>query len=252
MPLRFRKSIKILPGVKLNFSKSGISTSLGGRGGSVNFGKRGVRTTVGVPGTGISFSKQVGSPKPAPAQRARLQFSATDDQPAPNISSQDDGRFKRLWKWSTAKPANAIVSILSTIVLCCCGTTFLGMTIGALDGGITPTPSTYNTPRIQQTLGLPTETRTARPTKSPFPTQTVRPTITLIPTSTPFVYLSPTIGPTTGPASAVCPCSGDTLNCSDFGSQSSAQACYNYCVSLGVGDIHNLDRDGNGLACESN
>jgi len=32
MGLRLRKSIKILPGVKLNISKSGISTSIGVRG----------------------------------------------------------------------------------------------------------------------------------------------------------------------------------------------------------------------------
>lgn len=52
-------------------------------------------------------------------------------------------------------------------------------------------------------------------------------------------------------SSAVCSCSGDTYNCTDFSRQSQAQACFNYCVSTGVGDIHNLDRDGNGVACES-
>ena len=56
MPFRFRKSFKILPGVRLNVSKGGVSTSLGGRGHEVNVGKRGVKTTLGIPGTGISYT----------------------------------------------------------------------------------------------------------------------------------------------------------------------------------------------------
>lgn len=63
MGLRFRKSIKVLPGVKLNISKSGISTSVGRRGATVNFSKRGTRATVGIPGTGISYSTMVGKRK---------------------------------------------------------------------------------------------------------------------------------------------------------------------------------------------
>ena len=50
MGFRFRKSVKVLPGVKLNISKSGISTSVGRRGATVNFSKRGTRATVGIPG----------------------------------------------------------------------------------------------------------------------------------------------------------------------------------------------------------
>lgn len=56
MGFRFRKSIKILPGIRLNLSKSGISTSIGGPGASINFGGQGTRQTVGLPGTGLSFS----------------------------------------------------------------------------------------------------------------------------------------------------------------------------------------------------
>jgi len=46
-----------MPGLALNFSKGGVSLSVGGRGNSVNFGKRGVKQTVGLRGTGISFSE---------------------------------------------------------------------------------------------------------------------------------------------------------------------------------------------------
>lgn len=58
--MRFRKSFRIVPGVRINLSRSGVSTTLGGRGASVNIGRRGTRTTVGLPGTGLSFSQQVG------------------------------------------------------------------------------------------------------------------------------------------------------------------------------------------------
>jgi hypothetical protein len=53
MGLRFRKYIKILPGVRLNISKSGVSTRIGPRGLSVNIGKRGTYLNAGIPGTGI-------------------------------------------------------------------------------------------------------------------------------------------------------------------------------------------------------
>jgi hypothetical protein len=56
---RFRRTVKILPGVPLNISRSGISTTLGPNGVSINLGKRGTRTTVGIPGTGISHSSLI-------------------------------------------------------------------------------------------------------------------------------------------------------------------------------------------------
>ena len=56
MGFRFRRSIKILPGIRLNFGKRGISTSIGVRGAHVTIGKTGTRTTVGLPGSGLSFT----------------------------------------------------------------------------------------------------------------------------------------------------------------------------------------------------
>lgn len=59
--MRFRKSIRLAPGLRINLSRSGVSTTFGGRGASVNIGKRGTRATVGIPGTGLSFRQQLGS-----------------------------------------------------------------------------------------------------------------------------------------------------------------------------------------------
>jgi Protein of unknown function (DUF4236) len=51
---RFRKSIKLAPGVRWNFSSSGSSWTLGPRGASVGIGKRGAYLNSGIPGTGLS------------------------------------------------------------------------------------------------------------------------------------------------------------------------------------------------------
>lgn len=61
MGFRFRRSFKIGPGIRLNVSKSGVSTSIGTRGATVNVGPRGTRGTVGIPGTGMSYSEKLTS-----------------------------------------------------------------------------------------------------------------------------------------------------------------------------------------------
>jgi len=59
MGLRFRKSIKLLPGVRLNVGLKSASISLGGRGVTYNLGSKGSRVTVGIPGSGLSYSTSV-------------------------------------------------------------------------------------------------------------------------------------------------------------------------------------------------
>lgn len=51
--MRFRRRAKLFPGVYLNFSKSGISTTIGVRGASINFNKHGTFLNTGIPGTGL-------------------------------------------------------------------------------------------------------------------------------------------------------------------------------------------------------
>ncbi len=61
MGFRFQKRISVLPGVKVNLSKSRISTSIGGKGAGVNIGPDGKpMVTVGIPGTGMSYRQQLG------------------------------------------------------------------------------------------------------------------------------------------------------------------------------------------------
>ena len=60
MAFRFQKRISILPGVRINLSKSGASASLGPRGADVNIGRDGVTANAGIPGTGLSYRQKVG------------------------------------------------------------------------------------------------------------------------------------------------------------------------------------------------
>jgi len=45
-------------------------------------------------------------------------------------------------------------------------------------------------------------------------------------------------------------CHADLYNCSDFDSQADAQECYEYCLERTGRDIHCLDGDNDGIACE--
>jgi len=56
MGLRFQRRVKLLPGVHLNLSGSGIGLSVSGRGAHVGVTALGQRyTSVGLPGTGLSW-----------------------------------------------------------------------------------------------------------------------------------------------------------------------------------------------------
>ena len=68
MGIRFAKSIKINNFLKLNFSKSGLSATLGKKGASVNIGGRGTYlnlspSAVGINGTGVSYRQRIAGGK---------------------------------------------------------------------------------------------------------------------------------------------------------------------------------------------
>ena len=61
MGLRFKKSFKIAPGVKLNLNKNSTSVTFGKRGAHYTINSKGKKTaSVGIPGTGISYTKTMG------------------------------------------------------------------------------------------------------------------------------------------------------------------------------------------------
>ncbi|MBX3056719.1 MAG: DUF4236 domain-containing protein [Anaerolineae bacterium] len=92
MGFRFRRSIKIAPGVKMHVGKRGPS-SIGA--GGFNFGKRGVHHNINIPGTGISYRYKVAGksrskPKTKP-QQTKVHKQKTQTEMAVEFKLQDDG-----------------------------------------------------------------------------------------------------------------------------------------------------------------
>jgi hypothetical protein len=73
MGFRFRKSLRIAPGIRVNLSTRGVSTSVGPKGATLNVSKRGLRATAqtGIPG--LSYSTKLGGgSRGGPSPRPRL------------------------------------------------------------------------------------------------------------------------------------------------------------------------------------
>ncbi|TVO59520.1 DUF4236 domain-containing protein [Denitromonas ohlonensis] len=89
MGIRFRRRIKLAPGVHLNASGSGLSVSAGPRGASMTFGgRRGTYMNMGVPGTGLYARERVGVGSLHGASGGRERGSA---EMSVSVSVEDDG-----------------------------------------------------------------------------------------------------------------------------------------------------------------
>ena len=84
---RFRRSMSIIPGVRLNFGKRGASVSLGPRGAKMTIGPTGTRVTAGLPGTGISYTEKLGAHHEVVHQQDEPHAGSTPDIPAPPANS---------------------------------------------------------------------------------------------------------------------------------------------------------------------
>ena len=60
MAFRFRRRIKVAPGVHLNIGKNGVSTSIGTRGASITMGSKGTYMNTSIPGTGMYNRHKIG------------------------------------------------------------------------------------------------------------------------------------------------------------------------------------------------
>ncbi len=75
MGFRYRKSIRLGSGVRLNLSKRGVGISFGVKGFRVSSGPTGGRVTVSIPGTGLSYAKHFSHVQPSipcPPQQSAL------------------------------------------------------------------------------------------------------------------------------------------------------------------------------------
>lgn len=95
MGFRYRKSINLGGGFRINISKSGIGYSWGVKGYRVTKTAKGtVRTTASIPGTGISFVEETrqngtGTPQPTPRSHAPIDNNHYDTQDIVNGTATD-------------------------------------------------------------------------------------------------------------------------------------------------------------------
>ncbi len=85
----YRKRIKIIPGVHLNLSKRGLSTSIGVKGASVNFGTNGTFLNAGLPGTGLTYRQKLNSKRTIKRTINRPKPSYSEIELSDNIFSED-------------------------------------------------------------------------------------------------------------------------------------------------------------------
>ena len=83
--MRFRKTVSICKGVKLNLSTSGVSCTVGGKGVSLNLGKKGVFLNTSLPGTGISDRRKLFGGTSASKRKEKEKAKAKQDKQEVNV-----------------------------------------------------------------------------------------------------------------------------------------------------------------------
>ena len=124
MGLRFRKSFKVAPGVKVNLNKKSTSVTFGGKGVHKTYSSSGKKTTsVGIPGTGAycTTSSGGGSGSKKPSSHKRISADNLDPVLTEDLSFQNnvaDGSSASLDKFTTdsLKRYKIISAILSAFL----------------------------------------------------------------------------------------------------------------------------------------
>lgn len=101
---RFRRSVKIAPGVKINFNKNSVSTTLGPKGAHYTINSKGTRTkSVGLPGTGLYYTETSKKKQKQSNEKAESHFSAGNhfiaDKPSNKNRRNPNGIpfYKKTW-----------------------------------------------------------------------------------------------------------------------------------------------------------
>jgi len=98
MAFRFRRRIPIMPGVRVNVSKRGLSLSGGVRGASMTAGQHGLHGNVGAPGTGLSYRTRLNKSKAHQRREAQQHRTQTMGQGIRELTihfvMQDNGEIE--------------------------------------------------------------------------------------------------------------------------------------------------------------
>lgn len=114
MAWSYRKRITIAPGIRLNISKRGVSTTFGVRGASITMGKNGTYLNTGIPGTGIYSRKKISGASPTRTNLVNVPSNSAKNSDAANgcgiliaillfisilviVSENFEGAFSTFW-----------------------------------------------------------------------------------------------------------------------------------------------------------
>lgn len=131
MGLRFRKSIKVAPGVKVNLNKKSTSVTFGGKGVHKTISSTGKKTSsIGIPGTGMYYTSSSGSGSNKHSNAKQLHKS--NNNIGENIPQQSSAPNASLEKFSTDslqhyKTIFLVLSIIAYLltVMCFFNSSFL-------------------------------------------------------------------------------------------------------------------------------
>ncbi len=90
MAFRFRRTLKVAPGIRLNLTKKGASVRVGPRGAGVTMGTSGTTVSAGLPGTGLHTSKKLshGTRKTPTALRETANPASAPVETPPRATAQ--------------------------------------------------------------------------------------------------------------------------------------------------------------------
>jgi hypothetical protein len=115
MATRFRKTIKLAPGVNLNLNKKSASLSLGPKGLKHTISTTGRKTTtIGIPGTGISHTSHTSKKKPDVRGKTTL-------APPPSIASNRGGHTSGIDTPVNKRRGCCLGSLVALPLLLLCG-----------------------------------------------------------------------------------------------------------------------------------
>ena len=122
MGLRFRKSIKIAPGIKINLNKKSTSVSIGGKGYHKTFNSNGQTTTsVNLPVKGLYYTERKGSTSKKKSAASSRVSSRASSPAAPVVSNdtsvQPSKEKKATVKLIVSDPPTVGVAVFGAIVI---------------------------------------------------------------------------------------------------------------------------------------
>ncbi len=247
MGFRFRKSISLGKGVRINLSKSGIGYSFGVKGARITKTAKGTtRTTIGIPGTGLSYSTETRSTKNKQTTHAANSNSTdtsiiyeSNNNPEGSNAMKKNHSIKKILLWilalffffsffifvpSVAAYTSMLVALLVVPIQKwqdALGRIFRGklkllVTILLVFATISLAPDTSSTDASTSTPNPSTEvvSTTVTASLSPLSEATATPTSTIQPTTseTPTPTARPTATPTQTPKPTARPTATPTPN----------------------------------------